>query len=282
MNKSAAGSPGFVLWSAEKYKAVGHCIYCGSIDNLSDEHIVPFGLQPKGGDWFLPKASCGKCADITTRFEGLCLQGTLGPLRAKLNLKSRREPKTTVDLTTNYRDTGRVETRTVSLDEFPMACLGFDFEAAGLLRHAAPTTEFVGRNVIRYQTGELERRLESNLALKLGRVSPREYARMLAKIAHTYAVAKFGEAAFEPVLPDIILGTSEYGPHFVGGDRSGVPLVDQPGALHHVYGQGCDLNGVPYLLIAVRLFAFMGMPRYLVVAGKIIGGALDHLRTRPL
>lgn len=282
MTKNSNSPPSVVLWSAEKYKAVGHCIYCGSSDHLSDEHIVPLGLQPKGGDWFLPKASCDKCADITKRFEGLCLQGTLGPLRAKLNLRSRRKPKSTTEWTTSHRDDGRIETRTVPLDEFPMVCLGFDLEAAGLLCQAEPTTEFVGRQIVRYQTGEIEKHLQEGVALKLGRVSPRGYARMLAKIAHSYAVAKFGEASFVPCLPEIILGKSDYAPHFVGGDRSGVPLLDQPTALHHVYPQACDLNGALHLLVAVRLFAFMGMPRYLVVVGKIVDSSLGQLRQKPL
>jgi hypothetical protein len=277
----ANNSTRFVRWSAEKYNAVGHCIYCGSTENLSDEHIVPLGLQPKGGDWFLPQASCGECADVTKRFEGLCLQGTLGPLRAKLNLRSRRKLKTTVELTTNHRDDGCVETRVVPLDEFPMVCLGFDLEPAGLLRHIQPAKEFVGRNVVRYQKGELEKHLQEGVALKLG-VGPLDYARMLAKIAHSYAIARFGEASFVPFLPEIILGKSDYAPHFVGGDRSGVPLIDEPNVLHRVYGQACDLNGQPYLLVAVRLFAFMGMPRYLVVVGKIADGSLERLRRIPL
>ncbi|PIT01174.1 hypothetical protein TSA1_10715 [Bradyrhizobium nitroreducens] len=175
-----------------------------------------------------------------------------------------------------------METLTVPLDEFPMVCLGFDLEAAGLLRQARPTTEFVGRPIVRYPIGELEKQLPEGIALKLGRVAPREYARMLAKIAHSYAVAKFGEASFIPCLSDIILGKCDYAPYYVGGDKSGALLVDQPTTLHHVYPQACDLNGVPYLLVAIRLFAFMGMPRYLIVVGRITEGNLEQLRSNPL
>jgi hypothetical protein len=282
MNIKATGSVDFAPWPAEKYKPADHCIYCGSTDNLSDEHMIPYGLQPKGGDWFLPKASCDKCADITKRFEGLCLQGTLGPLRAKLNLKSRSKPKVTVELTTNYRDDGRLEKKLVPLEEFPMVCLGFDWEAAGLLRHVEPTTEFAGRQIVRYAEGELEKSLRDGEAIKIAKVGQLDYAKMLAKIAHSYAVAKFGESAFEPVLPNLILGKNARAPYFVGGDKSGAPLVNQPAILHDVYPQACDLNGVPHLLIGIRLFAFIGMPRYLVVAGKMRNGNLDHLRTAPL
>ncbi len=266
----------FAPWTAEKYEPVNRCIYCGSTDNLSDEHIIPYGLQSKGGDWFLPKASCAKCADITKRFEGLCLQGTLGPLRAKLNLKSRSKPKTTVELTTNFRD-GKLETKAVPLEEFPMACIGFDWQAAGLLRGVKPETEFAGRQVVRYREGEIEKRLQDGTAIKIARVGQLDYARMLAKIAHSYAVAKFGQSAFEPALPDLILGKNGHAPYLVGGDKSGAPLVDQPQILHDVYPQACKLSGAPHLLVGIRLFAFMGMPRHLIVAGKIRDGKLDHL-----
>ncbi len=41
------------------YQEVGSCIYCGSTDNLSNEHIIPYGL---GGNLELPKSSCSRCA----------------------------------------------------------------------------------------------------------------------------------------------------------------------------------------------------------------------------
>ena len=45
----------------------GACIYCGATDAaLSDEHVVPYGL---GGSHVLRKASCCRCAAITSKFE---------------------------------------------------------------------------------------------------------------------------------------------------------------------------------------------------------------------
>lgn len=272
----------FGRWDADKYPPVGRCIYCGSTESLSDEHIIPYGLQPKGGDWFLPKASCDKCANITKGFEGSCLQGTLGPFRAKLKLKTRRKPKSTVDQMIVFRVDGRTENKVVPLEEFPTSCLGFNWEEAGFLRHVEPATEFVGELIVRHPKGEIEKYLRDGEAIKIARTRPLDYARMLAKIAHSYAVARFGEAAFEPLLPDLILGRNVQAPHFVGGDKSGAPLVDQPGVLHDVYPQACIVKGVPHLLIGIRLFAFMGMPRYLVVTGRIRDKQLSVLRTAPL
>ena len=47
-------------------RRVGRCIYCGSRENLSTEHIVPRSL---GGDHVLLEASCPSCRDATSRFE---------------------------------------------------------------------------------------------------------------------------------------------------------------------------------------------------------------------
>jgi hypothetical protein len=50
---------------------IGRCIYCGSTENLSKEHIVPLGL---GGEDVLYDASCGWCRDATSRIESRLLK----------------------------------------------------------------------------------------------------------------------------------------------------------------------------------------------------------------
>jgi hypothetical protein len=90
---------------------------------------------------------------------------------------------------------------------------------------------------------------------------------MLAKIAHSYTVAQLGLNAFHPLLPDLILGTSSTPSHLVGGDISAPPPAAAP-ILHHIYLQNCQTAGTEYILVAIQLFSFMGMPRYHVVVGK--------------
>ncbi len=50
-----------------------------------------------------------------------------------------------------------------------------------------------------------------------------DFARLLAKIAHAYAVAEFGLGAFDSFLPPLILGNSLKLPDFVGGVASPTP-----------------------------------------------------------
>ena len=72
------------------YKPHGRCIYCGTIDALQREHIIPFGLS---GSAVLPKASCRRCAEITGRFENDVLRGPLWAVRVYRKLRSRRKHK---------------------------------------------------------------------------------------------------------------------------------------------------------------------------------------------
>jgi hypothetical protein len=68
---------------------VGQCIYCGTSEGkLSDEHIIPYGLN---GDFVLRKASCAACATITSRFERDVLRNLFPAARAALGYKTRRK-----------------------------------------------------------------------------------------------------------------------------------------------------------------------------------------------
>jgi steroid delta-isomerase-like uncharacterized protein len=64
---------------------IGRCIYCGSTASLSDEHIVPRGLN---GPWLLLKGSCRECSAITSAFERKVLHEQFIVPRAALGLRT--------------------------------------------------------------------------------------------------------------------------------------------------------------------------------------------------
>jgi hypothetical protein len=71
------------------YPPINHCIYCGNEkDTLSDEHIIPFGLN---GNFVLPKSSCAECAQITSEFECKVLRGFLDNGRRAMGVSSRHK-----------------------------------------------------------------------------------------------------------------------------------------------------------------------------------------------
>src|SRR5438045_2287022 len=69
-------------------RTLDKCIYCGSTEKLTDEHIIPFGL---GGPWVLADASCPECCKITSRFELNVLRNFWDPARAALGMPTRRK-----------------------------------------------------------------------------------------------------------------------------------------------------------------------------------------------
>lgn len=62
---------------------IGRCVYCGSTESLTDEHIVPHGLK---GPWQLLKGSCQACNQITSAFEKRVLREQFILPRAVLGL----------------------------------------------------------------------------------------------------------------------------------------------------------------------------------------------------
>ena len=116
--------------------------------------------------------------------------------------------------------------------------------------------------------------------LKDGHVKFRidHFVRFLAKIAHGYAVAKAGDL-LTPLLLPIIHGdlTKQY--DLIGGNGKELPARD---FLWQVAPTVSVIAGRIYMVVSIRLFAFLGAPVYQVVAGEITGeysGLLpDHLR----
>jgi hypothetical protein len=119
---------------------VGHCIYCGSLDNLTKEHIIPSGA---GGKYTLVDGPCDACAKITTKFEQDCLKRWFGPMRVRLGLASRRRPKsqrpTSIELTTRNRNTGKPTSRLMSKNDHPAPLTGMIFDHPGILTGSRPT-----------------------------------------------------------------------------------------------------------------------------------------------
>lgn len=263
-----------IQWRADKYPPLWRCVYCGETnrDELTDEHIIPFALLPKGGDWFLPKSSCKACACITKQFEGQVCGGMFGPLKEQLNLKTRNRGASNKKngrmlLRRNSRD-GRLWDEEILVSSFPMLCMGFRWPVPGILFNEVPTTEFEGELAVRCDQEKMKQYASDVEAFRIGRVGPLNFARMLAKIAHCYAIARFGSDSFEPMLPSLILGRIDWGQLFVGGDASAEPPY-QSGILHDVFRMDCRRdNGPDYLGVAIRLFAMMGMPRYHVIVGR--------------
>lgn len=117
----------------ELYPSLGMCIYCGSKDNLSDEHIIPFAL---GGNLIFQKASCPDCAKLTSDFELTCLRTMYGPLRLLYGLPTRRPNKRPPKLPLKVKySPNETEWQTTLVDQkkYPFLITFPYFEAPGIV-----------------------------------------------------------------------------------------------------------------------------------------------------
>ena len=249
----------------QTFDPVGQCIYCGSTSNLSDEHIVPYGLQ---GNLVLPDASCPDCAKITTKLEQYIQRRMLGPTRLHFNLQTRRPNERPDVLGAEVLIDEKFKLVDVPRSEFPTWLWMFDLSAPGILRND-PSGNICaeGYTLIPIADDIIEkvRRVGGGKAVSTMPIDPGLLCRFLAKVAHAYAVAQYGIGGFRPLLPDLILGDLSQAGYLVGGQRA--PRDDAKNSLHYVGARFEKNNGDELAVISIHLFAFLGTPVYQDAAG---------------
>ncbi len=94
------------------------------------------------------------------------------------------------------------------------------------------------------------------------------FARMLAKIGHSFAVAELGFGNFKPLLRDVILNEADDLFHYVGGVGDlKLPPTKEP----YVIAMGALTTAeTRFVIVRVRLFATVDeAPLYQIVVGEI-------------
>lgn len=252
-----------------RYPSVGTCIYCRTIQPpLSDEHVIAYGLD--GGD-ILPDASCKACAAITSKVEAHCLRKLFMPARFHLNQRSRKGlPKT---LPVEAIISGLKTNRELTAAEHPGMLWSWAFDPPYILDGLNPMgLPRGGRISMRALNADSNERL-----IKLGDVTlpagfdSTLFARMIAKIAHAYAVVQRGLNGFRPLALEAILEEVPTDIWYVVGGRS-TPL---PGNDFHRLGITerevitRDFRRKKLLVVMVQLFADFDMPAHEVVVGEL-------------
>lgn len=190
---------------------LNECMYCGSKEDLTDEHIIPYALW---GDLVLPKSSCKSCAEITSKFERKVLKGFMQELRDVSNAPTRRKKSRAsyIEKTLLLKNDLEQNKRIPIEDGFGILMLPIFTQATifgGVLQPNHLSIK--GFDTIPFGQN-MSKSLASHEAEGLsGKVSIDSYsfARLLAKIAYGMYVYKFGIFSREesPILP-IILGQS--------------------------------------------------------------------------
>jgi len=269
------------------YEAVNSCIYCGaagSTTRLTDEHIVPLSL---GGTYVLPKASCDECARPIGKLEGYVARHVFQDVRIEFGLPTRRpkERPTQLPLRESFSPSPQLAPiRLVPTKDYPGMLLLTVHEPAGILMGRSPETGAKGYPFVRFVGGQerVEQLKAKGIASKLYReFQPDLFLRVATKMALGFAVAGYGLESFEPTVGDVILrrGSNPY--YWIGGVTKEIDEFPPPISkriLHRIVGYRRDIAGMPYLVIQLQLFAFLGTPMYAAVVGKLTQAGLSKLK----
>lgn len=174
------------------YPAIGRCIYCGSNNGLEKEHIIPYALN---GSAVLPDSSCRDCAKITGQFEQSVLRGPMWGVRVLRELKSRTKhadaPKT---FPLGVIKDGKKEEVHLPLEEYPVLIHFPMFSSPGYIVPSAYTSGITLTGVATILFGPRPEEVAKKLGItEISHTQgyyPAAFARTIAKIGYSYAVAE--------------------------------------------------------------------------------------------
>lgn len=247
------------------YPGAGRCIYCGDDKSaLSDEHIIAFALD---GEHAIEAASCPTCSKCTCRAEGICLGDMFKAARTRFKMSSRR--RRPHELAVTYVEGGKTWTVDVPVGEHPTTIFMVAGPPPRMLRSLFPPKSFEMTHIWVHGDGanidKIRKRTHKRRKILIGSFHELAFARMLAKIGHSFAVARLGIDGFEPVLTDLIRERSNEYADFVGGDPRPSP---RKSVKHQMQLNRLQINGVEYAVVAIQIFAKFGAPVFQVVVGQ--------------
>jgi hypothetical protein len=256
--------------SQVRSEPVGVCIYCG-VDQftpqggkLSEEHIIPFSIN---GRYVLPEASCRQCAKATGQFEGVLMRGSFRAIREYLQFQSRTKARPTHLPLFNINHVPGSKIM-VPIDDYPVTWIIPRFRLPSILQPppgARVGVESLWTEAINYDLAKLKalgvRHFESV------RFDVMAFVRMLAKIAHSLAILRFGPNYFVPFLRHIILhGADETAYQYVGGVPHRPHESDE---LHSLTIKQLLVGDRRLVAAEIRLFAHFNSPIHIVVVGEV-------------
>jgi HNH endonuclease len=258
------------------------CIYCNEPQEspLTIEHIIPEAL---GGALTIPNASCDKCSDETHAFEGHAMNMTRA-FRRQLGFPQKHRGAKARALRGEERFVLMLDDKKVKvpIEEFPALLLSLVFPLPGILLNQTPEDKPLSGGVYSAELAEgfgeklnrIRKKYRASRIAIMG-IEPTkrhgdegDFGRMLAKIAHAYAVAELGWGNFRPFLTNIIRGIRPYNlPYFIGSPLGKTPPYTD---LHQLEIDQGALSVGKFIVVKIRLFANRDTPTHYVVVGEKI------------
>jgi hypothetical protein len=250
------------------FAPANYCIYCGTLSGPLDiEHVIPEAL---GGVIEYPSSSCRPCARIINTYEFKVARGMMYDFRVKHNLpskrsKSRRPARKSVDI----HGTGQL--MSIPYDIYPSPMFYYKFGRATALsglRFGTGIFEWTAYGIAPQDDLVTFRKSFPN-AIYSFQTMPYEFARLLAKIGHSFAVGTFGPGSFSILKEnlELILCRSNDVQYTVGSNLSTTPGIPDAGHVLFPALTRSD-DGRIYLVILIKLFASLETPVFHVLVGE--------------
>ena len=259
------------------YAAVNRCIYCGTNEKLSDEHIIPFGL---GGRWVLPKSSCAECAKKTSAFEHTCQRTMFGPLRMYYDLPTRRRKERPKKLPLKVKLTPNAEWSVIDVDQevypflvlFPLLQMPDELSGDTTSGERGAAVKNLWIRAASFRDGIMPHLAALIAELNVADIEPTatvrapEFFRMLAKIAHSFAVAEMRMGSFSPFLTPVICDAdTSNSVQYIGGLQHTEPVA---GGIHQLSFGSHTCARPDIVAVRIRLLAALETPTYYVAVGR--------------
>lgn len=244
------------------------CIYCGSSEQLSREHILAFAM---GGTTTIPNGSCESCRQITHAFETTVLHGPMRMVRYIQKLPSgtkHRDIPGTIPVNIIVND--EVKTIDAPRDEAPILLPFPVFEPPSYLEPGKTGLQCKG-----FVTGSFggdpnefgKKHGANSIEISVGGFNATAFARMLAKTAYAYAHACGLLSRLKN--RDELVHAIMYEPNIIGRFVGTVPepYRKYPGVHHRISNHILPVERILYS--TVQLFASAGVPSYVVILGTL-------------
>lgn len=219
-------------FQGEYFRKIGGCIYCGATENLTNEHIFPYGLFRSSfhDSYVLGAATCTDCQKITSKIENEICAKNLADYRHISGYRSRSKyenyPKKRV---VTVRKNGKEVRAEIDIHD-----LGW---IIALPVYSVPETGLISKNRIinfkiisQVNTVALKKYGIDEILVKAD-INTTALARLLAKIAYGFAVLRYGYSKVQcSPLRDIVLGKKEIDPRlFASPAQSSFEIRDPAG-----------------------------------------------------
>ena len=249
----------------EAIAPIGRCIYCGSTEDLSDEHILPYSMW---GTDVLPKASCPECAKITGRFEQHVARDLYLAVRMVSGAPTRRKKTMPTSFPLEVIDAdGKPQTLQLPANEHPALVIFPEYQPPTMFVDGTTRVGIAitgnrligfGKDLLTVQKEHQFKELQITSTFKVPR-----FEQFLAKWAYCTAIKHYGLDNLETVyvIDDIIRNANTIG-SYVGTD--GQVVIGKQAAIASYQMFEDDQRRV---VVRLKLFANSDAPEYIVLVG---------------